>query len=241
MARRSAFSITIDAAAVEQLADKLGDVDSSALGARLVETVNDVAESAYDLSRRTITTDINLTDAYVQRRMELRKATASKPVAEIVAPFGKKNLTNLSHYGAQVGETKAVNWTNERIIAEVFGGEEKFGPWPGWTRRTGTRHMGIEEGRKAYKMVAEVTRGKRVSIGKKFTLPGKRDTEGNPLVFERTGPGGKSGKGSIQALYGPSVYQLFRVAAERIEERVTDDLRDAVVEAAERAFEEALR
>jgi len=241
MARRNSFSIQIDTAEVGQLAERLGAIDSTKLGERLIDTLNEVAESAYELSRRTITTDINLTDAYVQRRMELKPATSSKPTAEIVAPFGKKNLTNLSHYGAEVGETKPVNWSNQRIIREVFKGQEKFGPWPGWARRKGTEHMGIPEDRKAYKMVAEVTRGKRTSIGKKFTIPGKRDTEGNPLVFQRIGPGGKSGKGRIEALYGPSVYQLFRVAAERIEERVGDDLRDAVIDAAERAFEEALR
>ena len=240
MARR-AFSITVDADAVEQLAAKLGEIDSATLGERLIETVNDVAGSAYELSRRTITTDINLTDAYVQRRMEFKPATKAKPVAEIVAPFGKKNLTNLSHYGSETGETKPVNWTNERIVSEVFKGKDKFGPWPKWTRRTGAAHMDIPEGRKAYKMVAEVTRGKRTSIGKKFTIPGKRDSEGNPLVFERIGPGGKSGKGLIAPLYGPSVYQLFRVAAERIEDRVGDDLRDAVIDAAERAFQEVLR
>ncbi len=240
MARNNAFAIKIDTSAVEALAERLGDIRAATLGDTLVDTINEVAGSAYELSRRTITTDINLTDAYVQRRMELKPATKSRPTAEIVAPFGKKNLTNLSHYGSQVGETKEVNWSNERIIDEVFGGKERFGPWPGWTRRKGTAHMGIPVGRKAYTMSAEVVRGSRKSIGKKFTLPGRRDTEGNPLVFERVGPGGKSGKGSLQSLLGPSVYQLFRVAAERIEERVGDDLRDAVVEAAERALKDAL-
>ena len=240
MARNNAFSVKIETSTVEALADRLGEINAARLGETLVDTINEVADSAYELSRRTITTGINLTDAYVQRRMELKPATKARPTAEIVAPFGKKNLTNLSHYGAQVGETKPVNWTNERIADEVFGGTARFGPWPGWTKRTGTAHMGIPEGRKAYKMTAEVARGSRKSIGKKFTLPGKRDTEGNPLVFERTGPGGKDGKGNLQSLLGPSVYQLFRVAAENIEERVGNDLRDAVVDAAERAFRDAL-
>lgn len=237
---RRAFEIRIDASALDGFADRLGSLDAEKLSGALVDGINEVAESSYDLARRSITGGVNLTDAYVQRRMELKKATPSQPTAVIMAPFGKKNLTNLSHYGADVGETKAVNWSNERIVAEVFRGKERFGPWPGWTRRTGAAHMDIPVGRKAYKMTAEVVRGSRKSIGKKFTLPGKRDTEGNPLVFERIGPGGKSGKGSLQSLLGPSVYQLFRVAAERIELEVEEDLRAAVVQAAERSFREAL-
>lgn len=238
---RTAFSIKVDLAGVLALADRLGDVNPDKLGERLITTVNNVADSTYKLSRDTITTEINLTDAYVQRRMEVRPATKSKPVAEIVGLAGKGYMTTLSHYGAETGETKPVNWSNSRIISEVFGGKERFGPWPGWVRRTGDARKGIEEGRKQYKMNAEVTRGSRKSIGKKFTLPGKRDTEGNPLVFQNIGPGGKDGKGAIRAVLGPSVYQLFRTAATSIEDRVGNDLRDAVIEAAESAFEDALR
>ena len=238
---RTAFSIKVDLAGVLALAENLGDINPDRLGARLIDTVNEVADSTYKLSRDTITTEINLTDAYVRRRMELRPATKSKPVAEIVGLAGKGYMTALSHYGAQTGETKPDNWTNARIISEVFKGKERFGPWPGWTRRTGDARRGIEEGRKAYKMTAEVTRGGRKSIGKKFTLPGRLDTEGNPLVFESLGPGGKTNKGSIRAVLGPSVYQLFRTAAANIEDRVGTNLRDAVIEAAEQAFEDALR
>ena len=240
---RTAFSIKVDLAGVLALADRLGDVNPDKLGERLITTVNNVADSTYKLSRDTITTEVNLTDAYVRGRMELRPATKSKPVAEIVGRSGKGDYTTLSHYGAETGATKPVNWDNARIISEVFGGKERFRPWAGWARRTGDPRKGIEEGRKQYKMTAEVTRGSRKSIGKKFTLPGpkKVDSEGNPIVFKNIGPGGRDGKGSVERVLGPSVYQLFRTAATSIEDRVGNDLRDAVIEAAESAFEDALR
>ena len=57
------------------------------------------------------------------------------------------------------------------------------------------------------------------------------------MVFERASIGSHS---KIKAMYGPSVYQLFRVASGQIEEQVSDNLYDAVLASADQAIKELL-
>lgn len=240
MARQSAFSVTLDFKSVLDLAQSLGSFTAEDLSEVARKAVNEAGESAYVLSRKTLLRGINLTETYVLNRMEFKPAKAGKtPTAEIVAPVGRKYLTNLSHYGAQQAPT-AVNWSNERIQSEII--DKKRGRWAKdrngiapflWLRRDGDEKRNIDSGLKADKISVEVVRGARKSAGKKFTMPGKRDSEGNPLVFRRDGA-------KITALTGPSVYQLFRNAIPRIEDDVGADLERRVIEAAERALTEAL-
>lgn len=225
MARRI-FDIKIDPTQVEELADRLGQVDPERLGEALVDTVNKVAQETYELSRKHITDGVNLDDAYVQRRMEVREATQKRPEAAIVG-LGRYE-TNLSHYGA-MQTPGVVNWTNDWILAN----KGKFSKWPGWTQRKGDEARGIRPDEKQYKMAAQVRRGSSKSVGKKFTLPGKTDSSGNPLVFRRDGD-------QIRGVLGPSVYQLFRVAAENLYEQAGDNLEKAIVETAEREFLKAI-
>lgn len=229
MARRSVFDIKIDVDAVQDAATRLDGLSAEEIGRRNVAALNETVDSAYDLSRKTILRGINLTDDYVQRRMRVEHATPQKPVAEIVAFGGRPYLTNLSHYGA-MQLVERVNWSNERIRS--MG--KKFSKWPGWTQRTGVSALGIAPDTKAAGRSVEVVKGSRKRIGPAFGIPGRVDSDGNPIVFRRR-PDDK-----IEALTGPSVYQLFRVAAAAIEDQVADDLEQAVLTSATRTFQESI-
>ncbi len=229
MARPSAFSITFNVDPITRLADKLATMSAERINELVIDAINETADSAYELGRRRILSGINLTDEYVRRKMQVDHATSQKPKATITAFGGRGFITGLSHYGA-MQETRAVNWSNARISA---AGHE-FGNWPGWTKRTGVPQIGIAVDRKAAGRSVEVVRGRRKTIGPAFAIPGKKDVDGNQVVFQRTT------SGTIKALSGPSVYQLFRVAASQIQPEVGDNLEQAVIDAAERRLREEL-
>lgn len=212
MARQNAFSVSIDVDQVGALADKLGRLTPDRVGALLVGAINATVDTAYDMSRKAILNGINLTDDYVQARMTVEHASENKPVARIVAFGGKGYTASLSHYGA-MQETQPVQNPS---------------------RSKGDPARGIASGQKAAGLSVEVTRGSRKPVAHGFTMPGKRDREGNLLVFTR------DGAGKIKSRVGPSVYQLFRVAGAKIEGQVADDLQSAVVDAAEAQLLKAL-
>ena len=207
----SAFSVKVDTGKIEALAQSLGQFTPEQLGALTVQAINEAAESAYMLSRKHMLRTINLTDAYVQEKMKLEPATTQSPTATITAFGGKKDMTGLSHYGA-MQETQGVLHLR---------------------RSRGDTKRGIPAGEKADGMSVEVTRGSRKFVERGFTMPGKRDREGNLLLFTRD----KAGK--IKARTGPSVYQLVRAAATAIGEQVTDDLEATLIEMADKALQRA--
>lgn len=223
------FDIKIDVSKLDGLQSQFEQLSPAQLGAHLVDAINETADSAYVMARTRMLTSINLTDDYVQRKMRVEHATESAPVASIIASGAPGDMTSLSHYGA-MQLTKADNWSNARITAAGH----KFAPWRGWTRRTGNAALGIAVDTKAAGKTVEVTRGKRMKLGSQFSIPGKKDNDGDLIIFRRL-PSGK-----LQALNGPSVYQLFRVAAAVIEDDVYASLEDAVAAAAEREIDKAL-
>lgn len=231
MASLNAFSVKIDVEQLDKLSDKIGSLTPERVSALVVTAINTTADSAYDLARKTILGGINLTDEYVQRKMAVEHATEGKPEASIVAFGGKGFTTSLSHYGAMQA-VAPVNWSNARITAAGH----KFAQWPGWTRRTGNDKLGIAADTKASGRSVEVISGSRKKLGRAFAIAGKTDTDGNNLVFQRI-PGSKK---SVRVLSGPSVYQLFRVAAGKIEDQVYGDLSSAVIDLAERQLEKEL-
>lgn len=236
MARASAFSVEVNVSEVIGLADKLAGMTPAHIGALMVDAINETADSAYEMSRKAILGGINLTDDYVQRHMKVEHATSHNPEASIIAFGGKGQTTSLSHYGA-MQESKPVTWSNERIAAS-----HKFSTrWPGWVRRIGDASRGIEVGQKTDGVSVEVTRGsqKKLKTSKAIILPGKRDSEGNAMVFKRIAGSGR-GHSKLKALQGPSVYQLFRVAGAEIEDQVYDNLERAVIDSAERQFAKEL-
>lgn len=228
---RAAF-ITVNASKITGFAESLGKLTPEELGARMVDAINEVTTDTYELARKTMLSGINLTDDYVRRKMEVKLATGKLPVAVISAPVKdpRKAHTSLSEYGAMTN-TAPVNWSNERIAS--LG--HKFGKWPGWTKRTGAEAIGVAVNRKATGVSVEVKRGARKNLKSSagFQLGKLKDSSGNPLVFERAGK-------SIKAMYGPSVYQLFKVASGQIEEQVSDNLYQAVIDSADRAMKDIL-
>jgi hypothetical protein len=231
VARQSIFSIRVNVSELEGYADFLRTLTPDALAVKWVNAINSTVDSAYELSRRTMLSGINLTEAYVQQKMRVEYATAQRPVGQIIAATGKGYNTGLSHYG-RMQLTQAVNWSNARIQAAGH----KFGKWPGWTRRTGHAALGIGVDQKASGQSVEVVKGRRKRMGPTFALPGKVDSEGNPVIFRRTGDASANKKGKIESLQGPSVYQLFRVAIPKVQDDAADDLRDAVIYEATRLF-----
>jgi len=227
MARQNAFSVKVDLAEIEQLSDRLAGLTPERIAEMMVDAVNETVDSAYELSRKAILSGINLTDDYVQSRMGIVKATTNRPEATITAFGGKGFTTSLSHYGA-MQETKPVNWSTERILA---AGHKLSAKWPGWVARTGDAQRNIDEGDKAAGLEVTVTRSSPKPIAHGFSMPGKVDSEGNLLVFTR------DRFGRIRSRSGPSVYQLFRVAAAQIENEVYGDLEQAVLSVAQTKFE----
>lgn len=230
MGRQSAFSVKIDMDQVTRLATKFAGLTPEKFSQFVIPAINETTDQAYALGRKTMLRGINLTDAYVQRKMKVEHATAQRPVATITAFGGKGYITSLSHYGAMQKDVD-VNWSNDDILS--MG--KKFGPWRGWTKRTGNAAVGIAVNKKAAGRSVEVVRGRRKLIKPAFAIPGKKDNDGNLIVFTRTPAGG------LKALTGPSVYQLFRVAAGQIKDDVSNDLATSVINAAERRLREELR
>lgn len=207
--KRTAFGIKFDVSPVEALADKLASLTPEVIGVLMVDTINGIADSTYELARKTMLGGINLTDSYVQRKMQVIHATPAKPEASIVALGDNANLTGLSHYGA--------------MQLKQGGGFR------------GDPARGIQRGERQAGVSVEVITGKREKFQFGFFLPGKNDSEGNPLVFAR-----KKDSGKIVSRRGPAVYMLFRVAAGEIEDQVYGDLSTAVINEAERQLQKEL-
>lgn len=223
MAKITALKLTTEK--LEKLVPRLGELTGEALGKVVVRSVNDVAAATYDLARNRMLNGINLTDAYVRRKMDVELATAAKPTATITAT-GTQTL--LSEY-RRVQHDRQVNWTNARIAAAGH----KFGKWPGWTRRTGSQKLGIAPDRKTAGISAAPVG--RTNFGHAFSIPGKRDGSGNLIMFSRSPTTGK-----IRALLGPAVYQLFSYQVTHIIDDTLDALEDAVSAAVEDAIKEAI-
>jgi hypothetical protein len=207
---RTAFSIKVDVTELNTLSDSLKTLTPEAVSVLMVDSINVVTDRTYDLARKTMLRGINLSDGYLQQKMQVVHATPAQPEASIVALGDRPHLTGLSHYGAMV-ETAAAR------------------------RAHGNPKTGIPPGQKSAGVSVEVIKGKREQFPHGFFLPGKADSEGNPLVFAR-----KKGSGKIVSRRGPAVYMLFRVAADSIEEQVYGDLSQSVINEAQRLFQKEL-
>lgn len=223
------YALDFDTAKLAALGIKLEGLTGADMGKAITTSLNDVVDKAYDLSRKRMITGINLTDAYLRRKMVLTQATAAKPTASILAVG---TMTQLSQFQAEQ-EHKPVNWSNSRIT----GMGKKFGKWPGWTRRTGNTPIGIPVDRKADGRSASIKRGARAPFKHAFALAGKADTDGNLLMFTR-----KSGSSKTRTLLGPAVYQLFKYQFKgtllgETEEMLSTELATQVQAAIEKALD----
>ena len=206
---RTGFSVTVATSELEEVANSLSHLDDATLARAAVTAVNQVTSKAFVDARAKMNAGINLPDSYLDSRMAFEPATETgKPTARITARY---RHTTLTQYGAQQ-MTRVVKYPNESIPVGAMGkNPRKAGALLPWKARIGNEALGIPVGMKQAGVSVEVTRGARKQITKvqSFFIRGKG---GNMLVMTRKpGTSGK-GKGDLQALYGPSVYQLFRAA-----------------------------
>ena len=209
------YALQFDTAKLAALGEDLGGFAASDIGKARVTALNEVAERTDDLARDRITAGINLTDAYLRRRMVLTKATEGNPVAVITASGARDALTVLGRYDAR-----------PVIVANKSD-----------AKRKGNAALGIAPGSRQLGVTVQVTRGKTSEVERGFLMPLRRGAEagGNGFgVFART----RSGK--IAHRYGPSVYQLFAYQAGQILDEVSEDLENTMLTAVQDQLTKAI-
>lgn len=193
------LEVKLDLSAIERLATSLESVDREAVGKTALSVVNRVVEDAYETVRPRMIRTINLTDSYVQSRMQVNYAkTANDVKASIVASGSKPDMTILARYGARMLTKPVKN-------PERSKGDQLFA-------------RNIAPTFKAGGISVEVTRGSRAVISNGFFMP-LRNT-GKVGLFTREG----TGKKDYKHRYGPSVYQLFSHYSKDLSTEMTDEL-----------------
>ena len=210
MARQ--FAIKLDFTEALRLADEIGGISADDLGRAAVNVTNEVARETYELAQSRMLKNINLSQAYVESKMNLRLATGSRPSAEIVA-LGSSN-------NRQANNTPLGRY-DVRVVQK---------PGKSAKPRSGGRIPGLQPGNRQVGVVVQVLKGVASSgfVPQGFLMPLKRGnvSGGNGLgVFSR-----KKGE-KARHFYGPSPYQLFAHQAELIEKGVGDDYADQLAEA----------
>lgn len=203
------LTIRLDTTDVLAASERIGALDM-----QMLRRVREDAVAAVSLSVRKQAVDetfrsLNVTRDYIEQRLERKTGRREGLLTQdlVISPV---RGTTLQRFGAQV-QTKPVNWSNERI--EGMG--KKFGPWPGWTRRTGDASRGIAAGQKSDGVSVDVNRKGMKRIATAFVMPLRN---GNGFgVFRREG-------GRIKHKYGPSVFQVFRRFARDNQGKITDEL-----------------
>lgn len=260
------LAVVVDTLQVEAVAKRIGRIDANLLNSASVSAVNEVARRSYDEARRRMTARVNLTDDYVRERMDVEAANDSAtPTATIVAfrKGGRRPATrpvNLRQYSPifETLPTKYPNPTGKKTfpVKPARPGEparQGTAPWgpnpraPGkrlpFVLRTGNSILGLPAGQKPGKLSVSVLKGQRKPVTSKKGFPAflQRLPNGQILVMARTNRnGGKEGKGSIEALYSLSVWQLFRRTSAEIVPFVREDLERTVGDAVSRAIDGAL-
>lgn len=216
------MKFVFDVQKAQVLADRIAQLTPEQVQKFVVPTINEVGERTYDRARDKITEGINLSDQYLRQRFTVTKATSAKPEVEIRALGSRDLLTPLSRYDAKIiiGRTRA----------SYVKGSKFRSRGAGLLPLNGGRQEGVNVG---------VTRGSEKDISYAFMLPLRagKVAGGNALgVFTRPKDGGP-----YRHRYGPQVYQLFRVQAEKMEQEVLDDMETSLLSAAARAVEESLK
>lgn len=218
MARKLALTVKLDE--LDDLAADLGRLSDTTLGEAIVRGVNDTADWADEESHKRMSAGLAIDEADMRARREVKRATARNLTA-IVQTVG--SATSLGRFGAA-----------PHIVAA------KSPP----ARLKGNPRIGIPRGGKQGGVLVSVSKGSRKIIKDEnvFLNTGLSDSSGNPLVMRRLGGTTKSGKAKLEALFGPSPYQLFAhqlksSLAYEAEEQLSENLVTGVGD----AFEKALR
>lgn len=202
MSRKSAFRVQIDTTDVLSAADSLEGVTVDQMTRATVAAVNQVAGRGYATARKKMIAGINLTDEYLQQRMQFEPATdPRRPVAYVVA---RGRNTTLGSYGSRQ-VIQPVRWPNGSFTPGAMAANpRKPGTLLPWKERKGDSLRGIPVNQKQAGLSVEVTRGKRKTISYAFLIP----KNGVMLSVKRK----RGTRNKIETLYGPSVYQLFRAS-----------------------------
>lgn len=203
--RNTAINISLDQ--IVRLADDVGRLDAQALGAAARTALNETVDRAYDLSRERITTGINLSDAYLRRRMVVDHATGNSLEASITATGDRSLMTRLAKYDAQMV-----------IVPRTSKGKSRS---RGLLPLGGGRQAGV---------TVTVTKGQPKTLSDNYFILrlANHGAEEKFGVFSRVK--GKTQSSALKHHYGPSVYQLFRYQTTQITDEVLDDLQQTLLD-----------
>lgn len=216
-----AFNIKFDTLAVQSLADSLAKFDAKTLGNASLIAVNAVTERAYELSVENMIAGINLTEDYVRSKTSVTLATNPNNIqAKISAAHGGINPSTLTSYGATVVTAAVKNFA----------------------RSKGNAKIGVAKGMKAIGFDVSVSKGEPEFFS--------RSNSGNTYSFIIRAPNGvlltvsrgknARGKGSLHALYGPSVWQLFNATVPKMRKNIEADLENTVIAEVNKSLEKLL-
>lgn len=202
-------TITISTDALLDAADRVAKLDQGSLQKVLVDGLNEVTERAYDIGRDRITSDVNLDDDYLRRRMDVEYADR-RLRTEIVAYGSSQNMTRLATYNAH---------------PVIVPRETAY-------RNRNRGKNNIPQGMKQAGVTVEVRRGNEKEMGRAFMMRLRAGAESGEKfgVFIREGQ-------QVKHLFAPAVYQLFRVQSARIAPEVADDLETTVLDRLEKHIE----
>lgn len=251
----TSLAVVVDTSDLQAVADRIERIDARLLGAASLRGVNSTATYVRGESIRRILSGVNLTQGYVEDRLDVEPATSPfSPEAVIVAPRrgGKRRPgtrpVNLIQYAA-VQKTTPVRFGNNlasgktwtmrdgRKAAQLLRNPRKPDAKLPFILRTGAPALSIPVGMKQDGVSVEVLKGGRKDLGNAFI---QRMPNGQTLVMENIGPGGKNNKGRIRALYSLTVWQMFRrqipAVLPLVRERLLQDVGDEVVKAIDGAL-----
>ena len=186
------MKITIDTSDLLDQADNLAMLDAETLATMRSDTVNVVALKVREQSIKDTVSSLNLSRDYVESRIERSESSKRSPSARITSQV---RGTTLQQFGIKQ-QTKAVNWSNDRILQiadeKAFTNGVVTGPrrvLPGgkvsalWNERVGDEARGIAANSKAAGISVDVNRKGAKTIKTAFTMPLRN---GNGIgVFQR--------------------------------------------------------
>ena len=218
MARSNTANVKFDVREVERLAKDLSKLSGETIGAVTVTALNQAIDSAYELSRERMNAGINLDDPYLKRFMEVRPATAGRPVATLTTEGRQTRLAKFS----PTTMTRAAKSPPERL--------------------KGNPGLGIARGLRPNAVTVAVGKGSRKTVkdSRVFMNPGIRDTSGTPLVMRRLDGQTRNGKDRLEALLGPTPYQLFAYQMTPVSLSAEEDLETRLVQGVVEAIEKAI-
>ncbi len=211
----AAIGFTIDVKPVQTASDRLNKVGSSVIGPAAVAAINKVLPPTYDTAVKKMLSGINMTRTDVDAEMRIEPASDPlKPEGFIVA--GRKTRRPSTMRRFRVGMILQQNrWSNVIVAQKIAANARNVIP-PGtaplpWKLRKGDSLRGVPAGQKFAGLRVEVKKGSVKEAGHWFFLKGKNGVL-LPARVKRNAEKkwGRKGKGNIEVIHGPSVWQLFR-------------------------------